>query len=369
MKQAEQFSARRRTLSIFFADDSFEGCESHTWIDNTPQLWENLHNVLRFCDPKRIAVDADSEIAFAGGLHAGEYGNLLSNIPVPWKERFVSEPLVAVEYIATMPRSRLHWYRKMMETAWAVIDEGFSERVIVPGETTTEDVEWWFREKLQSLNYTTWFHPDVIILPSWMPSSTKARTIEYGDLLHVDFGLTALGLNTDTQHLAYVLPPGDTEDDIPQGLLNGLHTGNRLQDILRWNMKLGLTGKEILTGNEILANALAEMKAQNITGKIYSHPIGDWGHSAGTLIGMTNLQGGVPILGDLPLLKNMYYSVELSIDLFVPERNETITFPLEEDVYWDEETEGWEWVYGRQEKFHLIRAMKEKERERFVVQG
>ncbi|KAF2209177.1 hypothetical protein CERZMDRAFT_107232 [Cercospora zeae-maydis SCOH1-5] len=370
MKYAEQFSARRRTLSIFFADDGFEGCESHTWVDNTPKLWQNLHNVLRFCDPGSIALNIDSEIAFAGGLHAGEYLKLLEEVPSPWNERLVSKPMVAVEYIATMPDSRLHWYRKLMETAWAVIEEGFSERVIIPGETTTEDVEWWFRDKLQSLNYTTWFQPDVTILSSWPSaedtverSTQDEDTIQYNDLLHVDFGLTALGLNTDTQHLAYVLPPGASESEIPAGLYAGLKKGNKLQDIVRSHMVPGLSG------NQILSNALESMREANISGKIYCHPIGDWGHSAGTLIGMTNLQDGVPILGHLPLLKDMYNSVELYVEHWVEERNETIVFPLEEDVFWDAEKESWEWVWARQEKFHLVRGGGRDEKERLVVQG
>lgn len=71
---------------------------------------------------------------------------------------------------------------------------------------------------------------------------------------------------------------------------------------------------------------------------------------------MTNLQDKVPFLGDLPLLKNTYYSIELYAEHFVPEKNMTVIFPLEEDVYWSEESQSWEWVYGRQSKYLFIHS-------------
>lgn len=162
-------------------------------------------------------------------------------------------------------------------------------------------------------------------------------------------------MNTDTQHLAYVLYPGQDATSIPQGLTDGLKKANRLQDILVENMQVGKMG------NAILKSALEQMKDEGFNGSIYSHPIGDWGHSAGTLIGMTNLQSGVPILGDLPLLDHTWYSIELYAEHFVPEWNATYNFYLEEDVYWDVEKKGWEWVWSRQEEFHLIHTATEEE--------
>jgi hypothetical protein len=76
---------------------------------------------------------------------------------------------------------------------------------------------------------------------------------------------------------------------------------------------------------------------------------------------MFNLQKGVPVLGDLPLLSNTYYSIELMVRHFVPEWNKTLNFPLEEDVMWDVDAAAkgenpWKWAIGRQEKFHLVRT-------------
>lgn len=153
-------------------------------------------------------------------------------------------------------------------------------------------MEWWLRSKYQELNYTTWFHPDVSVIkpnstigsdPGANDPTTPQGVIQYGDLLHVDFGVTALGMNTDTQHLGYVLYPGETGQDIPKGFLDGLRNGNRLQDILRSNMRIGLSGDDTLKAT------LGQMQREGIEGKIYSHPIGDWGHAAGALIGRSTI--------------------------------------------------------------------------------
>ncbi|CAF9920327.1 MAG: hypothetical protein GOMPHAMPRED_002056 [Gomphillus americanus] len=355
LKTAIEFSARRRTVHLFFASAP-EGMQTaYKFVDNTKAVFEDLKELLETHQPRSIALNVDADVAFAGGLHVGMYNELVDQLGPKWSNRFVEAPMVAIEYIATMPKAQLKWYKRLQETAWAMISEAFSEKVIEPGKTTTEDVEWWLRSKIQAMNYSTWFHPGVSILYTDIPFRPEPeppagrKVIEYHDILHVDFGVTALGLNTDTQHLAYVLGPNESRDEIPQGLKDGLRNVNQLQDIVRENMIVGTSG------NDILKSIRAQMKQKDITGRIYCHPIGDWGHAAGTLIGMTNLQDGVPVLGDIRLLNQTYYSVELYAEYFVPEKNNTVKFYQEEDVYWVEDNH-WDWVYGQQTEFLVVQT-------------
>lgn len=95
----------------------------------------------------------------------------------------------------------------------------------------------------------------------------------------MDYGVTGMGLNTDTQHLGYVLRASIGETEVPEGLQVGLKVANRLQDIVLEQMVAGRTG------NEVLQACNEQMKEEGIEGQIYSHPIGDFGHAPGATIG------------------------------------------------------------------------------------
>ncbi|KAL0949277.1 hypothetical protein HGRIS_009355 [Hohenbuehelia grisea] len=369
IKNATDFDAHRRTILLFHKRTHHPALPNPVkWVDNTGDAWPSLLQTLDDLGLRRIAIQTSSDIAFAGALPVGELSELSMHLGDRWTQRMVNVPELAIEYVATRVDGMLTYYRDLQEIVWAMLEEGFSHRAIEPRVTTTRDLEWWFREKMQAQNVSTWNHPRIsVIVPESFPGwEGTDDIIQEGDLLHIDFGITAMGLNTDTQHMSYVLRTTEGETDAPEGLKAGMAKANRMQDIVLGHMQVGRTG------NEVLSLALRQMKEEGIEGQIYCHPIGDWGHDAGAVMGFTNLPEFVPILGELQILPKTYYSIELYAYHFVPERNETLRFRLEENAYWAKETEKWEFVRGRQERLHLIDQKKREghptEHPSFLVQ-
>lgn len=324
-------------------------------IGRRPELvgqgqWDLLARVVRERNPKTIAVDISATHAFSDGLSAGEWEQLSRALPAEYRERVVRTDRLPLDYQSIRAPGMLPVYARMMEVVWAIIDTAFSNTVITPGKTTAEDVAWWMRQRVNDLGLGTWFHTDVDVQRRGQDLSGAGLdtvVIQRGDVLHCDFGITALGLNTDTQHMGYVLREG--ERDAPDGLKRALLNSNRLQDLLFAEMRPGRSG------NQVLAAVLAAMRAAGINGTVYTHPIGDRGHGAGPLIGLWDHQEGVPGRGDVPLLPGTWFSIELQATTPVPEwSNQLVRSAQEEDA--ELGTDGqMRWILRRQTTFHLVR--------------
>jgi len=309
------------------------------------EQWRLLREVVEDRDPANIVLNIDEVQAFSDGLHAGER-EALEQALGPYVERVRRDPRLAVDYIAGRVPEMMPRYREVMETVHAMLSRAFSSAVITPGETTVDDVRWWLRQEVQRLGMTTWFHPSVSVQRAGDLPGGGPTVIQRGDLLWVDFGVVAMNLHTDTQHLGYVLREGET--DAPRGLKRCLATSNRLQDILLAEMEPGRTG------NEILAEALGVMRAEGIDGTIYTHPIGDHGHGAGPLIGRWDAQEGVGPRGDVVLRPSTWHSIELQSTSPIPEwGDKAASCRQEEEAYLDEQGDR-HWVFRRQEDFHLV---------------
>lgn len=369
MLPARWLNARRRTMMVFYRDKQKDTIErlavarydigksiKSAWNkEKEPNQWKALLDIITKRNPKKIGINYSTHFPLADGLVKTDHHELKQNLPDSLKLRLVSAEKLAVGWIETRTEKEMKLFRELVKMTHDIIDEAFSEKVIIPGKTTTDDVVWWMRQKVTDLGLETWFHPSVDTqrtkeeLKSHIYSFTKGdknQIIQKGDLLHCDFGITYIGLNTDCQQHAYVLK--DNEKVVPEYLAKAFQQGNRLQDILTSNMKKGKTG------NEILLSSLSQAKQEGLKPSIYSHPLGKYGHSAGTTIGMWDSQGGVPVRGDYPLHKNTTYAIELNVTVNIPEWQKNIRIMLEEAGFFGDNY--FEYVNERQTSIKAIKS-------------
>jgi hypothetical protein len=313
------------------------------------EQWQVLKRAVEERRPRTIAIDVSRTFAFADGLSAGERDGMQAALGPEWTRRMRPAEGLAVELIGTRLPEEEATFQRMNALAWEIIGTAFSNRVITPGTTTTGDVVWWMRQRVNDLGLGSWFQPSVEVQRRGVTAEQlgESPVIRRGDVLHCDFGITALGLNTDTQHMAYVLRPGEAAP--PPGLVAALRNSNRLQDIVVSELRPGRTGNEVLRGS------LARMRAAGITGTVYSHPIGTHGHGAGPLIGLWDYQEGVPGRGDAPVTASSWFSIELEATTPVPEWDgQRVRSAQEEDVIVDAAGKA-RWALRRQTEFHLVR--------------
>lgn len=367
MLPATWLSARRRTILVFYNNprkgvyeklaiaryDVGENIKASWDMNRFPNQWDALINIITSRSPEKIGINISKDFAHADGMDHTEYAELMEKIPSVFKNKVVSAESLAVNWLETRTDREMVVYPQLVSITHKIIEEGFSEKVITPGITTTDDVVWWFRQKIKDLGLDTWFHPSVSVQRSDSLSFEHLRSfsdrpkddiIQPGDLLHVDFGITYLRLNTDCQQHAYVLRPGET--GAPASIRNAFKKANRLQDILTDQFKSGSPG------NKILADALSRAKSEGIVATIYTHPLGLHGHAAGPTIGLWDQQGGVPGSGDFPMNYKTAYSIELNAASEIPEWKKSIRIMLEEDGYFDET--GFRYINGRQKQLYLI---------------
>jgi len=346
--QGGVFEAVRSTKAVAApaAGSKTRALTAELWGD---QQWQVLKEVIAARKPKVIAINKSRTFAFADGLTAGEYEGMSEALGPEWTRRFRPAEGMAVDLIAARLPEEEAVYRRMQEVAWEIITTAFSSQVITPGKTTTEDVVWWMRQRVNELGLDTWFQPSVDVQRRGVTAEQLGDdpVIQRGDVLHCDFGITALRLNTDTQHMGYVLREGETAP--PAGLRRTLAVSNRLQDIVMAEVRPGRSG------NDILRASLAAMKKEGIDGTVYTHPIGLHGHGAGPLIGLWDYQEGVPGRGDHKVIPNQWFSIELQATTPVPEwGGQRVRSAQEEDMIVGADGVP-RWALRRQTEFHLVR--------------
>nr|MCU0255600.1 aminopeptidase P family protein [Vicinamibacterales bacterium] len=262
------FAARRTTMLVFFDRGAEKGVERLTvsrygmegfytsaWKGGTEQdQWNRLAEVIRERNPKRIGINTSRQWSFGDGLTAGMRDRLLEALGPELQKRVAPADALCVRWLETRTAMELEIYPHVVSLARGAIGEAFSERVITPGVTTTDDVAWYIRQRYADLGLPIWFMPSVNLQRQGQactadsPFCGTSGVIQRGDVLHTDVGITYLRMNTDTQEMGYVLRAGET--DVPEGLKRALATGNRWQDLLTGEFAVGRTGDEVFAATD-----------------------------------------------------------------------------------------------------------------------
>ena len=269
--------------------------------------------------------------------------------------KFVSASDLIEEYLDTRLPEEMEHYRAAVAVTESIVKRALSADVITPGRTTVGDVRRHLYDAIWNAGVRTWFQPDLRVQRAggdiatsrgFLAVAPEAIVIEPGDLVHIDFGISYMGFDTDWQKMAYVLKPGET--DAPAGLRQALANTNTLQDALM--LRHSRPG---LTGGAVFRATMSEMKEKGIEAMVYSHPIGTQGHGMGAGIDFRAANRSDTTALNSRLRLGSYISIELNTGTPVAEwGGKKVFVMMEDDAYLT--PDGFRFFRPRQEAFYLI---------------
>lgn len=329
--------------SLSMPDAHLEEFYTPYWKFGQESQLDALKRLLEQYDPQKIAINASANFAFCDGLSMGIYTEWMKALDEKWLDRMISDDHLGIKLMERRTPTELQLLPEVVEAAFSVMNAMYTSEQVIPGKTTTEDLEWFMMQSVKDMGLDYWFEPTMDLQREGEAGERITGVIQRGDLLHCDFGIRYMNMCTDTQRLAYVAREGEIE--VPEDLRNGMKVNNRFQDIVRENMKPGRTG------NEVLMAALDQAKAEGIQATLYSHPCNMYGHGPGPTIGLWNQQSAIPIKGDIELDVNTVYALELNVK--VPCCGKDYYIYTEETVLLDEN--GVQFLYEGRDQITLIR--------------
>lgn len=331
-------------FSLFPHARSMSRFYKNVWEAGEGDFFERLRKLIKDTSSRRVGVNSSENVALANGINYSLLAMLREAIGD--LVEFVSAEKLAVDWLQLRTLRELELYKKLDWTAHTIISTVFSRDRIIPGRTTTDEIEWSLKELALELGLECWFGPDVDFQRKGLTSPRNTGLVLEGDLLHCDFGFHCCGLATDTQEMFY-LPLRHEGDGLVSELEKVITRTNRVQDILARNFIEGITG------NQLLKITLEEAREEGLQAMVYSHPVGYHGHGAGPTIGLWNNQKSVQGSGDFKIKNMSCYALELNCKSTIPgwAGQEVYGF-LEETVAFKQGKI--DYLDGRQEKLFLI---------------
>lgn len=348
--------SRRQSALIFYRDPSDGHMERLSWmlgfdmakfytIIGTPKdsFSQIIEEQIRHFNPQKVGININSELGgFCGGLSAWMYNELMNNLPDEYRKRLVPAGLLATKWLEVMTPKELNVMKVLSSVTEDLMRAFYNRNLIVPGKTTLNEVRWFIKNVISRCELNFWFPPHVdyqrkgntgdFYGPSVKKSNPAQKPyfdtpIEEGDLLHCDVGvnLRFIRVLTDRQWMCYV--KRSDEEHAPKGMKKLFTMCNQFQDMVCEEF---LVGK---TGNQVFKAGIEKAQKAGLKALLYTHGLGTYGHGAGPIIGLIDVQGDVYPRGELTVGYESTHALELQHMAPLPEwDNQEIHIYLEEDV-------------------------------------
>ncbi len=336
-------------------------------------------------DPQKIAVNTSGRIAVGDGLSHFGHQRLATALGETYAGRLVSAEQVICDFRDRRVMAEIVEYGKLGEITRRLIERALSREVLVPGQTTLEEIAWWMKDRILELGVEPIFNK--LFMPKVLYSSTATEeesdapdyAIRAGDLFQYDFGFELMNYGSDIKRTAYVLKPG--EESVPSGLQHAWDEGLRARDVLRRSIRAGRTTGETLEiigrnfeeagfvyvalqddpafagGWDAAWNAALEARGYSADEDSKTqvstdcHCVGNTGDSeveAGPCISSFR-----PAVHHLVLRPNHLFAFELFANTYVPEWDVRVRLGIEDNAVLTES--GVEYLYPPNERILLIR--------------
>jgi len=318
----------------------------------------DLKKIVTERDPKHIGVNIAENIGAADGLTHTCYLHLAKTLGKTYENRFISAEKLVSDFRSRRVASEIVIFGQAGEISREIAERALSNEIITPGVTMLEDVAWWIKGQLLERGLEASFGLPTIYItgPEGIEAASNERIIQRGDLIMIDWGVGLMNFYTDMKRIAYVLRKDETR--IPEGLQNAFDQAVKVREVIRKNIKVGLTAKETLeilnqkveqAGFAIMKEFNKPTDTEKTEVMIGCHSVGNWGHGIGPSIAWFNPKRLTFIIQPT----NMFV-IEFFAYTSAPEWNgRKVRIPLEDDAIVTEN--GIEWLYPIVDRILLIR--------------
>ena len=149
-------NARRRTILVFSYNELTNKTESvaisrYNFGNNIKSIWDKektpnqlmaLKEYINTKNPKTIGLNYSENFPLVDGISKSDYELFYNSMSAEIKKKIVSAEKLGIQWIETRTELEKKIYKDLVNITQNIINEAFSNKVIKPGITTTDDVVW-----------------------------------------------------------------------------------------------------------------------------------------------------------------------------------------------------------------------------------